>query len=157
DQVTNNTFLGNDFSTPLLHVGAFVDSLTIRGNTFQDDDNNDTAIGVNATATNINISNNRITLSGASGLTGITIGGEGGGTTSATGALNEITTNGIGVGLQITPGAGTSVLNAKVEGNDFHGNAIGVLVLPGSGGPVSGIALGGGALSTPGARSFRGF
>src|SRR5207249_1560373 len=158
DQITNNTFLGDAFSGQLLRVGAFVDGLTIRGNTFQDDENDDTGIGVNALPTNINIVNNRITLSGASGLRGITIGVEtAGATTSATVALNEISTKGVGVGLEITAGAPLSALNVKVEGNDFHGNGIGVFFLPGTGGSITGVAPGGGARSSRGANNFRGF
>jgi hypothetical protein len=57
--------------------------------------------------------------------------------------------------LQATANGGA--LTIKVEGNDFRANLIGVNILAGGGGPVTGIDLGGGPQNSLGANNFRSF
>ena len=159
DQVVNNTFVGNTgaASLALLLVGPGVSGLTIRGNTFSDTNSNRTALTLLSGGQNTVIADNTITLTGAAGTIGISLmASSTSAVTSAIIADNRITTSGNGVGIQLT--TNTGALNVRIEGNDFHFNAIGVLIDPShTTDSVTGIDLGGGSQGSRGANNFRGF
>lgn len=159
DVVRNNTFQGNSgaSSLALLQVGPGVSGLTIRGNSFSDADSNQTAINVLSGGQNNTLADNSISLTGASGTIGLSLMAAATSTaTSATVSNNRIRTAGKGTGMQLT--ANTGALNVRVEGNDFHFNAIGVLITRSHATDLaSGIDLGGGSLGSRGGNNFRGF
>jgi hypothetical protein len=175
DHVANNTFMGNPGSNiaELLLIGeptgtmtnsGQIAGLTIQNNSFADADTDVTAIELHVTGTGTTIAGNTINLTAQSGLSRgiVVVAGPGGTTTTATIAGNQINTNGFGTGLEADLGpATTSILNLKVQGNDFHDNAIGILIQPPSGGtstaPVSGIDLGGGSQGSLGGNNFASF
>jgi hypothetical protein len=155
DQVTNNTFLGNTSDDELLRIGSGVQNVTIRGNLIQDGDPfQDEGLIVAPGAQNIRILSNRFTVGGGDTRAIRIDGGDAGTTTSVTVALNQISTNGLGTGMLLRAGTG-GTFNAKVEGNDFHFNRIGVEI-DSNGGFVAGVDLGGG-LGSKGGNNFRGF
>src|SRR5262249_29818850 len=83
-------------------------------------------------------------------------------TTSAFLNVNQIKTHGFGTGLEIELGPdAASVIDLRVQGNDFHTNRIGVLVQTQNGGtsaaPLTGIDLGGGNQTSLGGNDFRSF
>ncbi len=105
------------------------------------------------------IANNTIALNGAD-LTshGIIVQNPGGGPLMTATVTNNSIVTGHGVGLFLNAFSDTS-LQALVQGNDFHGNAIGVDYL-GSGGSSIASDLGGGSNglgSSLGGNNFRGF
>jgi hypothetical protein len=158
DQVVDNTFQGNvgASSFALLLVGAGVSGLNVHGNTFIDPNSNRTAITILSGGQNNTIADNTITLTGASGTIGISLLASSASATSVTIVDNRIDTSGNGTGIQLTTNAGA--LNARVEGNDFHFNAIGVLITrTHSTDPATGIDLGGGTQGSRGANNFRSF
>jgi hypothetical protein len=160
DLVANNTFLGNAgaSSLALMLIGPGVSGLTVRGNTFSDPDSNQTAIGVLSGGQNNTIADNTINLTGASGTIGITVvaSSTAGTVTSAVLADNRINTGGTGTAMQLTTNSGA--LNVRIQGNDFHFNAIGVLIFRSHATDLaSGIDLGGGSQGSQGANNFRGF
>ena len=174
DSVTNNSFIGNPGSNVarLLVVGqqalgrtnsGQIAGLSILNNTFSDADNDVIAMQVNQAGAGTRISNNAINLTASSSLNeGIVIDASAADTTtSAVIAVNRINTNGFGTGLEIDLGSDqTSVANLQVQGNDFHSNAIGVLVRSASGAStatVAGIDLGGGSQGSLGGNNLRGF
>jgi hypothetical protein len=70
---------------------------------------------------------------------------------------NVITTSGTGTGLFLRASIGdVDHFNALVEGNDFHGNAVGV-ACTGDGTFNGNVDMGGGTLSSLGGNDFRGF
>jgi Domain of unknown function (DUF4214) len=174
DQVGQNSFIGNAGSNvaDLLLVGqplntvtssGAIGGLTISDNTFTDPDTDVTAIALDSTSTATQVAANQITLTAATSLNRgiVVLAGPAGTTVSANLNANQINTNGFGTGLEIDLGSDTtSVLNLVVEGNDFHNNAIGVLIQPGSAtstASVSGIDLGVGSPGALGGNNFRGF
>ena len=146
-------------------------SRLVEGNTFLDTSSYSTAINVGPGGT-AQIIDNVIRLSGAG--TGVSVSATDNSVTSAI-AGNRISTNGLGTGVSITLGQATmgdSVVNVVVQGNDFHGNQVGVEVAssvpfypPHYTGPrdystharTAGIDLGGGALGGLGGNDFGGF
>jgi hypothetical protein len=81
-------------------------------------------------------------------------GGAGGSTSSLTVSANVLDTGGTGSGVAIILGAG--VLDASIQGNDLHGDEIGISVRAGAN-SVSGIDLGGGSQGSLGGNNFRSF
>jgi hypothetical protein len=159
DQVLDNTFQGNTgaSSFSLLLVGNGVSGLTVRGNSFSDPNNNRTAITILSGGQNNTIADNTITMTGASGTIGISLLAASTSTaTAVTIADNRINTSGNGTGIQFT--TSTGALNARVEGNDFHFNNIGVLIYRSHTTDIaSGIDMGGGSQGSRGANNFRSF
>jgi hypothetical protein len=172
DQVTNNLFQGGPGSNvgTMLFVGVTLNNvasspiagLTIEGNTFVDSDTDVTAIALNQTGIGTAVARNQINLTVASILNrGIVLSaGSAASTSSATVASNNINTAGAGTGLEIDLGtAATSILNVKVEGNDFHSNRTGAAITApiGSTAPLGGIDLGLGSQSSLGDNNFGSF
>jgi hypothetical protein len=71
-------------------------------------------------------------------------------------AHNHISTNGQGFGIALTGQSQGVTLAAKVEGNDLHGNGVGVFIASGTWGAVADVDLGGGPEGSYGANDFRG-
>ncbi len=164
DRVANNTFQALDAPADvLLQVSGPLSGLEVRGNTFL---SGSTTTGLELAQAGSGlpqqtaIVNNHFDLAGT-GSTGILVGSSlVGGTASATIAANWINTGG-GTGLQVNLGGDhTSVVNLKVQGNDFHGNAVGVLVANSAvlkTALATGIDLGGGGQGSLGGNNFRSF
>jgi hypothetical protein len=156
DQVVHNTFLGNPgfAQTPLVFVYG-VSGLTFLGNRLQDPDSNQRGLEL-ARGQNNTVGDNDITLTGASGTVGIRVVGDNSlATTSPTVAGNRIDTRGNGTGLLIQTLAGS--VSAKVQGNDFRANKVGVRITTAATDLAGGIDLGGGASGSLGGNNFRGF
>jgi Domain of unknown function (DUF4214) len=170
DQVNNNTFLAvpGTSATALLQVSGPINGLLIQANTFSAADRNMQAISVSSTvaglssttiaANTINLTAlstptlpaNTIAIDLANATAGVTL--------SAVIQGNEINTIGQGSGLQFDIGNTGSVVTARVQGNDFHSNKIGVFINSTAGAAlVSGIDLGGGNQSSLGGNNFRSF
>jgi hypothetical protein len=172
DQVSSNTFAGTAGSNVgvMLFVGAQITGaasaplagLSVQGNTFTDPDTDVTAVEVNQPGPITAVSQNQINLTAATVLNrGIVIVAGGPGTTS-TGfvSANHVNTAGSGTGLEIDlDAASNSVVNLRVEGNDFHSNRTGVTVVApaGSAAPLAGIDLGGGSQGSLGGNNFSSF
>src|SRR5262249_30471574 len=160
DLVSGNTFQGNvtvsGVAPSLLYVSPGVKGLTIQGNTFSDTDLGTTAIWLNHDLSTT-ITGNTFILPGTTndraGSAGIEVycaGAAIGQTTTVTIANNRFL-NGLHVtGIDFVPGPAGSTLNAKVEGNDFHGTEVGVKISAGAGGAVWNIDLGGGSQGSRG-------
>ena len=107
------------------------------------------------------IANNTIAFSGTGGGQGIRIEQFDVGMRSGLSDV-AILNNSIGafgatsVGLTLSSAVGGTSFKALIQGNDFHNNAIGVLVLGGTDGAGI-IDLGGGSFSSLGANNFRSF
>src|SRR5206468_4332051 len=67
---------------------------------------------------------------------------------------NVVNAGANGTGLNISVGTGT--LNLSIQGNDFHGNKLGVNISAGSN-SAAGIDLGGGSQGSLGGNNFRSF
>jgi hypothetical protein len=160
DLVAHNSFIDNTGNSAELFVGPSALGLTIQSNAFTDNDPSGTAILIYPTALNVQIVDNVISVPNSSffgSARGIAV--VSGSMLASTGMVvsaNHISTGGNGTGIEI---AGenigfTSAVN--IEGNDLHGNRIGVEIDAGNGGLVAGIDLGGGAQGSLGANNFRG-
>ena len=174
DQVMNNSFVGSLGSNVarLLVVGEPINPVTssgsiaglaIVGNRFTDPDVDVEAIELDVTGPGTTVSGNSINLTNATILNRGIVVFAGAAATTTTAAIlnNQISTNSFGTGLEIDLGpSATSLLNLNIQGNDFHRDAIGVLVQPAQGtstAPVSGIDLGGGNQGSIGGNNFRSF
>jgi len=160
DLVAHNTFIDNTGNSAEFFVGPSTEGLTIQGNSITDDDPSGTAVLIFPTALNVQIVDNVISVPnslffgnarGIAVVSGLKLA-----STGMVIAANHISTDGNGIGIEI---AGenigfTSAVN--IEGNDLHGNRIGVEIDAGNGGSVAGIDLGGGAQGSLGANNFRG-
>ncbi len=157
DVVTFNTFTGT--AVRLLDVTNDT-GLLIQSNTFVGEGDGQTAINLGNSGTAaapVVIANNSITMSvGSNGRIGIGLNGF---TPTFVRVLNNtINTSSLGTGLFLNGTNSQDNLQAIVQGNDFHGNAVGVLYQ----GTATGRAtinadLGGGALGSLGGNDFRGF
>lgn len=151
DLVTDNTFAS--FSGTLLSLLGDNFSV-VRSNHFQGAREGQTAINVVGGQGNY-IEDNRIELHGTSASTlgiGVTVSG------GPLGLLvrNNAIATGFGVGIGVNAQGGDWWAAVRVEGNDFHNNAVGVSYLGGGGGSVV-VDLGGGSLGSLGGNNFRGF
>src|SRR5262249_6432560 len=128
DKVVNNTFVANAVVNSDLDVQESITGLTIQNNTFSGDANN--AIDLFSGAQSLTPPQNVKVLGNTIHLTypfsqGIdVVGGAAGTTTSATISNNVVYTSPNGTGLLITVDAGT--VDLSIQGNDFHGNSVGV-------------------------------
>jgi Domain of unknown function (DUF4214) len=185
DQITNNNFtgFGSPMLSVASDNGAVVKGNTFQGggNITTDASGNNitgapqTAIAING-GVNVVVANNTITLPGKAqpaGVTGTFIGiavnpfdpttaGLAKGTAAAapvvTVSNNAISTvNGTGLAIAAN-GTATSDRDTQVlvQGNDFHGNGIGVSYAGNNGSSISS-DLGGGILNSLGGNDFRGF
>jgi hypothetical protein len=156
DRVVNNSLIIAASSVNFaIVVQEAVSGLTIQNNTIS----GRLIIGILELSTpqNLKIVGNtlHVTGSGPTGLVGVAInGGVTGTTTSVTIAANVLDTGGNGTGLSISPDAG--VLEVSVEGNDCHGDKIGISISAGAN-SVSGIDLGGGGQGSLGGNNLRSF
>ncbi len=184
DQLIGNTFVGNVTTGRAAAVedAGSLAGLTIQNNTISlalypnsNSQLNSYAIGIDVTTVNgpttfpsARIIGNVINLSApipssATITEGISIDEFFGGA-SALIAGNQINAGPTGIGLLLVLGAvPTDVIDAVVQGNDFHGNRTGVevsrptnIVNPGTI-PVTAIDLGGGSKGSLGGNDFRGF
>lgn len=155
DVVQGNTFVSepvSGFAPPAqISVGKSVTNLTIQGNTFR----TSTAVfGVYVQdAHNIAIRDNTFDL--AAGFAVFMVGGEMM-STSAVIANNFIRTGAAGHGIQLTVGNNGVPFAARIEGNDFALNKVGVKITT-LGDTVANIDLGGGSQGSVGANNFRSF
>jgi len=157
DVVAHNSFLGKSSpgSGSMIVIRNGTNGLTFQANTLFGTDLNEYGIEIDPSSQNIKILNNDIAF--PNGFIGIELtGGNAGTTTSATIANNRIATGTFGIGIDISAGSPGSILTAKIEGNDFHDNEDGLEFNGGSGGPVTGIDIGGGGQGSHGANNFRG-
>lgn len=155
DLVVGNQFFGDTGVASILLIDA--SNVTVRNNFFRDADNSQNAIDISSGTQNNTIRDNDIVLTGASSTTGIAVqSGAAGSTTSTAIVGNRISTSGNGSGIRFGPGSG-GTFTARVEGNDFHFNAIGVNILAGGGASVANLDLGGGSQSSLGGNNFRSF
>jgi hypothetical protein len=150
DRVTNNRFIDNS-SLYLINNG---DSL-VSGNTFNDSANQDPFVAITVVnCLSILLYNNSVTVSNAdASTTGLFLWDSSFYRQSLTAFVenNVFNTGGKGVGLD-TSGA----VNAKVEGNDFRQNAVGVY-LWGDGNTAGNVDLGGGSFGSQGQNNFSSF
>jgi hypothetical protein len=150
DRVTDNKFIDSSF----LYMINNGDSL-VSGNTFNVSQNQDPFVAITlVNCPSILLYNNTVTVSNAdTDTTALFLWDSGFYHQSLTAFVenNVFNTAGRGVGLD-TSGA----VNAKVEGNDIRGNAIGVY-LWGDGSTVGDVDLGGGSLGSRGQNNFSSF
>jgi hypothetical protein len=150
DRVTNNTFIDSGF----LYMINNGDSL-VSGNTFNVSQNQDPFVAITlVNCPSVLLYNNAVTVSNADAdTTALFLWDSGYYHQSLTAFVenNVFNTAGRGVGLD-TSGA----VNAKVEGNDFRGNAVGVY-LWGDGNTVGNVDLGGGSFGSQGRNNFGSF
>ena len=170
DQVNNNTFLTVLGTSPsaLLQESGPINGLTIQANTFSGADRGTRAISVSSSVagvTSTTIGGNTINLTAVTSMMmpANTIGidlstATSGVTLNAVLQGNAINTIGQGTGLEFDIGNTGSIVTARVQGNDFHSNEIGVFINSTAGAAlVSGIDLGGGSQSSVGGNNFRSF
>ncbi len=182
EQVTNNTFVANTGSAtsqgaPNPRLFELTDNepsegttpgnvadLTVDDNTFTDSDNAATAIYVDQEAQGAQIANNTINLTGFGGRGVVVQAGQQTGpstTTSVNIIDNQINTGGVsmgGDGVAINAGAAASnVLDVMIEGNDFHNNQTGLLLVSTTSGSLANVDLGGGNQGSLGGNDFRSF
>jgi len=151
DQVVGNSFLTTGGATLnfAIYVGESVTGLTIRSNTISTASN----IGIfvsGAAPQGLQLIANSINLGGGNGDIYIS------GSTTAVSCFisgNQLSSNNLSPGLVFNLASGT--LFAKVQGNDFQDNVIGVEVT--GTGSVAGIDLGGGSQGSLGGNDFRSF
>jgi hypothetical protein len=175
DQVVDDTFLylpaaNLDSFAIAVDAGRPLNGLTFQGNTITEQGTNPAshagiliACGDSGTY-NFRIVDNVISLHSSNASVNVggigLVGGNSGSTVTATITGNRVQTGttatgaSYDAGLALEPQAG--VLDAIVQGNDFHGNGIGVLIYNG-GGSASGIDLGGGSQGSRGGNDFRSF
>jgi hypothetical protein len=152
DVVANNSFIDNTGASYLVKVDGTT-GLTLLDNTFTSTDSSGTAIDV--ASAQVQIVGNTISLPNSTAFTatGITVADTTG--TNVVIATNHISTGSNGIGIGFQPLSTSSILSAKVQGNDLQGNRIGVEVDQGAGGWVAGIDLGGGVQGSLGGNDFR--
>ncbi len=156
DVVAHNSFIGKpgpgSGSMVVIHNGT--NGLTFQANTLFGTDLNEYGIEIDPSSQNIKILNNDISF--PNGFIAIELtGGNAGTTTSVIIANNRIATGTFGIGIDVSAGSPGSILTAKIEGNDLHGNDDGIEFSGGNGGPLTGIDLGGGSQGSHGANNFR--
>lgn len=158
DVVTFNTFTG---SASLLLTVSNDAGLLIQSNTFIGEGDFQTAIDLGSSGTQaapVVIANNTISMSGGNNnRVGIGLGGTN--PTFVRVLNNTINTGNLGLGLSLFGATNQNTLTVLVQGNDFHGNKIGVSY-QGVGAGVSAIVLadlGGGNLGSLGGNDFRSF
>jgi hypothetical protein len=158
DLVAHNSFTLNVGFLPLLHIEAGTDGLIVLGNTLTDYDPASTGIKVDPTVENLQIVDNVISLPKASfSARGILVmASQSIFSTTMVIANNHIQVAGGEEGIEFDCPSPGSTLIAKVEGNDLHGDGIGIFIGIGFGGSAAGIDLGGGAQGSMGANNFRG-
>lgn len=162
DLLERNSFVS---SAPIILQLTNSNGTTIRENTFVGDTTNQIGIQVRSNSDQVSILNNRIDLSGSNQLVAIALFSTGGAAGNIVGARvldNILNTSGIGTGLYVNIFGNGSTTVAQVEGNDFHGNKVGVDVngVTGSATGAGNIDLGGGSNSfgvSKGGNNFRGF
>src|SRR5438105_2056557 len=170
DQVNSNSFLAvlGTSPTALLQESGPINGLTIQANTFAGADKGTRAISVSSSVagvTSTTIVGNTINLTAVSSMImpANTIGidlstATSGVTLNAVVQGNAVNTIAQGSGLQFDIGNTGSIVTARVQGNDFHSNKIGVFIDSTAGAAlVSGIDLGGGSQSSVGGNNFRSF
>jgi hypothetical protein len=159
DRFLNNTFIDSADAgggTAPFNVSDDVNGLQLIGNRFTDPDSSTAAIGLKGT--NLLVERNVFDyplIPSVGGPACITISSGAGLTTSGVFRNNVFYTAGFGVGLSINPSS-TATVSLRIEGNDFNGNKIGVL-LNGNGTSLNGVDLGGGATGSLGGNNFRTF
>ncbi len=150
DRVTDNRFTGSGF----LYMINNGDSL-VSGNTFNVSQNQDPFVAITLiNCPSVLLYNNTVTISNADADTTALFLWDGAYYRQSLTAFvenNVFNTAGKGVGLD-TSGA----VDAKVEGNDFRGNAVGVY-LWGDGNTVGNVDLGGGSFGSQGGNNFSSF
>jgi hypothetical protein len=103
------------------------------------------------------VADNSITLTGSPGGVAIFVTQNGAGFSSVRILNNSFNTGGTGIGMLMAMTDGDAAhYSASVEGNDFHNNAIGVLIT-GDGTHAGNIDMGGGSLGSKGGNNFRSF
>jgi hypothetical protein len=165
-QTTGDVIAFNHFvsKAPVMLELTNSTSTSIHDNTFVGDTSGQVGIEVRSNSDLVTIANNSITLTGALPPLAIYLINTGGAAGNILGAKvlnNELSTGGVGDGLYMNifgTGAGFA---AQVEGNDFHGNKVGIDVngVPGATG-AGNIDVGGGSNgfgTSKGSNNFRGF
>ena len=162
DIVQHNTF--HSTAQILLRL-TNSNSTEVRDNTFIGDATSQVAIMVRSNSDNVIVANNNVELSGASNPIAVEIINTGGATGNIAGAKvldNTLSTSGHGTGVFCDVFAGGIGFAAQIEGNDFHGNQVGVDVfgVPNSPTGAGKVDIGGGSNglgSSQGGNNFRGF
>jgi len=104
------------------------------------------------------VADNSITLTDSSGGVGIFVTQHASGFSSVRILNNSINTGGMGIGMVMAMANGDAAhYSASVEGNDFHNNAIGVLITGDGAHRAGNIDMGGGSLGSKGGNNFRSF
>jgi hypothetical protein len=164
DLIANNSFVADALggASALIKLTGPLSGVTIQNNTLTNfGQSQQTAITVGSYTQNTQIIGNRIDLTGF-GATGIQV--ESGQSaqnitpTTATIALNRITTDTNGTGIEVSMNAASappSTLSVKIEGNVFGVNQHCVKI-DSMGGSVADVDLGSGPLHSRGANNFRG-
>ncbi len=158
DVIANNTFTGM--------VGGLLTLINCLGtqisqNTFFDDDvgnaiDLDNCGNGDPTVPAI-VADNSIALGDSTGGVAIFVTQNGTGFSSVRILNNSFNTGGMGTGMLMAMTDGDAAhYSASVEGNDFHNNAIGILIT-GDGAHAGNIDMGGGSLGSKGGNNFRSF
>jgi hypothetical protein len=165
-QVTADTVAYNRFVSKAPIVLELTNSnlTSVHDNAFAGDASSQVAMEVRSNSDQVSIANNQIALTGAGAPFGIVLINTGGAAGNILGAKvldNEVSTGGIGTGLYMNIFGTGAAFSAQVEGNDFHGNKVGVDVngVPGATG-AGNIDIGGGSNAfgtSKGSNNFRGF
>jgi hypothetical protein len=138
---------------------------SIHDNAFVGDSSSQLAIQIRSNSDQVTIANNRIQLTGAGMPIGIVLINTGGAAGNIVGAQvldNVIEAGGNGIGLYMNIFGTGAFFTAQVEGNDFHGNKVGVDIngLTGVATGAGNTDLGGGVNAfgtSKGGNDFRGF
>jgi hypothetical protein len=157
DFVVHNTIDAGQ-ANDVLFIRSNINCLDIEDNVLTGNAQSQEAVLIAGGNRDLTIRNNRIKLAGSLFVVGLGVsGGDAGTLTSVFIADNDVSTGGQGIGMGIFPGNAPNALQLRAEGNDFHNNAVGVLVDGPAQATVSNIDLGGGTQHSLGGNNFRGF
>jgi hypothetical protein len=152
DVVRDNRFFGGaNLAVPLVSIEGGASGVTFQNNLVTSASSGVFGVRVNPLSQNVQLLDNTVNLTGA-GSRCLVVDPGAAGTTSVVVARNRFNTNAAGIGLDLAGTTGS--LTARVEGNDFHNDLIGVRVSTTS---VLNIDLGGGSQGSGGGNNFRGY
>jgi hypothetical protein len=153
--VVHNTFNAGTANTVLLIEDS--NGLDIEDNLLTGTGAQQHGIDIVGTALQGTIRNNRIDLASSASNLGLTVEGNSAlHPISFVIADNDVSTGGLGTGIDISVGNDPHSVQLRVEGNDFHNNKVGVN-LDAAGSAAGDIDLGGGTQHSLGGNNFRGF
>jgi hypothetical protein len=165
-QVTGDIVAYNHFvsKAPIILELTNSNLSSVHDNTFAGDTTSQVALELRSNSDQVTIANNHFALTGGGtpyGMVLINTGGAAGNILGAKVLDNDISTGGLGTGLYMNIFGTGSGFAAQVEGNEFHGNKVGIDVngVPGATG-AGNIDIGGGSNSfgtSKGSNNFRGF